>query len=217
MNNLLNNEKIIKIHPYLKTNNNINSNNKITTLKKIDKNKSRLKSCKFTNEQIQKFEKELITESNIKFKKLAEKAYKKSSNFKINQSSSIIDKKNITFFSNYIKDNKIYINSHINSNRFYTNCNLSSYINSNESEIIRNNTNINFMKNYNNLLTTNKSKKKKKSFLYKKSMLRDDDLLKKIRIKIKSKALTTLNSKENSKTNIFYDSIIMKIIISKII
>ena len=208
LNNLLNNEKIIKIHPYLKTNNNINSNNKITTLKKIDKNKSRLKSCKFTNEQIQKFEKELITESNIKFKKLAEKAYKKSSNFKINQSSSIIDKKNITFFSNYIKDNKIYINSHINSNGFYTNCNLSSYINSNESAIIRNNTNINFMKNYNNLLTTNKSKKKKKSFLYKKSMLREDDLLKKIRIKIKSKALTTLNSKENSKTNIFYDSII---------
>ena len=206
LNNLLNNEKIIKIHPYLKTNNNINSNNKITTLKKIDKNKSRLKSCKFTNEQIQKFEKELITESNIKFKKLAEKAYKKSSNFKINQSSSIIDKKNITFFSNYIKDNKIYINSHINSNRFYTNCNLSSYINSNESEIIRNNTNINFMKNYNNLLTTNKSKKKKKSFLYKNAMLREDDILKKIRIKIKSKALTTLNSKENSKSNIFYRS-----------
>ena len=208
LNNLLGNDKInIKIHPYLKTNISINSNNKIKTFKKIGKNKVRLQSCKFSNEQIQKFEKELVTENNQKFRKLAEKAYKKNSNLKINQSSSIIDKKNITFFGNYIKDNKIYINSHINSNRFYTNGNLSSYIN-NESEILRNNTNINFMKNYNNSLTTNQSKKKKKSYLYKKAMLREEDLLRTIRMKIKSKALTTLNSKENSKSNIFYESII---------
>ena len=111
MNNLLGNDKInIKIHPYLKTNISINSNNKIKTFKKIGKNKVRLQSCKFSNEQIQKFEKELVTENNQKFRKLAEKAYKKNSNLKINQSSSIIDKKNITFFGNYIKDNKIFIN-----------------------------------------------------------------------------------------------------------
>jgi hypothetical protein len=207
-NNILGNDKInIKIHPYLKTNINISSNNKIKTFKRIGKNKGRLQSCKFTNEQIQKFEKELFTESNLKFRKLAERVCKKNSNLKINQSSSIIDKKNVTFFGNYIKDNKININSHINSNRFYTNSNLSSYIN-NESDIIRNNTNINFMKNYNNSLTTNQSKKKKKSFLYKKTMLREEDLLRRIKMKIKSKALTTLNSKENSKSNIFYESII---------
>ena len=208
LNKLLGNDKInIKIHPYLKTNINISSNNKIKTIKKIGKNKARLQSCKFSNEQIQKLEKELITENNQKFRKLAERSYKKNPNLKIHQSSSIIDKKNITFFGNYIKDNKIYINSHITSNRFYTNCNLSSYIN-NESEIIRNNTNINFMKNYKNSLTTNQNKKKKKSYLYKKAILGEEDLLEKIRMKIKSKALTTLNSKENSKSNIFYENII---------
>ena len=151
-----NNEINMKIHSFLK----LNSNNKINNLKKSGKNKTRLQSCKFSNEQIQKLEKELITESNIRYRKLVERAYRKIKNLKINQSNSATERKNITFFANYIKNNKIYINNNnININRYYTNGNLSSYIN-NKSEIIRNNTNTNFNKNYKNILTTNKKRKK---------------------------------------------------------
>ena len=39
-------------------------------------------------------------------------------------------------------------------------------------------------------------------------MLREEELLKKIKLKIKSKALTTMNSKDNSKSNIFYENFI---------
>ena len=39
-------------------------------------------------------------------------------------------------------------------------------------------------------------------------MLREEELLKKIKLKIKSKALTTMNIKDNSKSNIFYENFI---------
>ena len=110
-----------------------------------------------------------------------ERADRKIHNLKINQSSSTTERKNITFFDNYIKNNKIY-NNNINTNRYYTNGNLSSYIN-NKSEIIRN-------------------------ILYNKALLREEKLLKKIKLKIKSKALTTMNSKDNLKSNIFYENFI---------
>ena len=204
-NNLSSNNKInIKIHSHVNTNINLNSNNKIKNLKKISKNKGRLQSYKFFNEQIQKLEKELITEGHLN-KKLTERAYKKNHNLKINQSSSIAEKKNVTFFANYIKNNKMYINGYLNSNRFNTNGNnWSSFINNN-SEIIRNNTNSNFNKNNKNIQTTNK--KKKKNLLYKKAIFTEEELLKKIKMKIKSKALTSLNSKDNSKSNIIYENI----------
>ena len=62
-----NNEVNMKIHSFLKINTNINSNNKINNLKKSSKNKTRFQSCKFSNEQIQKFEKELIIENNLRY------------------------------------------------------------------------------------------------------------------------------------------------------
>ena len=110
-----------------------------------------------------------------------ERAYRKIQNLKINQSSSTTERKNITFFDNYIKNNKIY-NNNINTNRYYTNGNLSSYIN-NKTEIIRN-------------------------ILYNKALLREEKLLKKIKLKIKSKTLTTMNRKDNLKSNNLYETVI---------
>ena len=203
-----NNNKIsMKIHSYLNTNINNNSNNyHINNLKKINKNKTRLLSCQFNNDQILKFEKDLMLESYFRPKILIKKVYKKNENLKINQPSSTKEKQNITFFANYMKNNNMFINSNINTNHFNTNSNISSYIiNNNKSEIIRTNTNTNFnISNKNNTI----KRKKEKSLLYKKAMIREEEFLRKIKMKLKSKAITTANSKDNSKTNILYDDIL---------
>ena len=202
INNNINNNNNMKINSFMITNINPNYNNKIKYLKKSYKSKGRLKSCKFSNEKIQKIKRELITEKN---KNLEERAYKKIHNINMNQSSSLTDRKNKTFFGNYIKSNKMHINGNINSNRFFINSNnWSSFINNN-SEIIRNNTNSNFITNYNKVHTANKKKEKKS--LYQKVMLKEEELLRKIKFKMKSKGLTSLNSNENSKSNIVFDSI----------
>ena len=207
-NNISSNNKInMKIHSYINPKINLASNNKINNLKKMYKKKERLHSCKFFNEKIQKLEKESLTEDNLKTKKLTDRVYKYNQKLKINQSSGNIERKNITFFADYIKNNQIYINSYLNTNRFNTNGNnLSLLINNNNSEIIRNKTNTNFNTYCKYIQTSNK--KNKKSLLYKKSKFREEEFLKRIKMKIKSKAFTTLNSKDNSKSNIMYQNIV---------
>ena len=200
-NNIYSNNNINKINPYINTNININYNNKIKYLKKNYKSKGRLKSCKFSNEKIQKIKRELITEKN----KNLEESYQKNQNLKMNQSSSLTDRKNKTFFGNYIKSNKIHINGNINSSKFHLNSNNWSSIINNNSEIIKNNTNSNFITNYNKIHATNK--KKEKNLLYQKAMLKEEELIRKIKFKMKAKGLTSLNSKENSKSNIIFDNI----------
>ena len=206
-NNITSNNKFnMKIPSYINTNANLASYNKLTSLKKINKNKGRLNSCKFSNEQILKIEKELMKENDLKNLKLTERAYKYNQNLKINQSSSTTEKKNISFFTNYIKNNKIYINSFVNTNRINTNGNdFSSFINNNR-EVIGNDTKLNFKTNQKNIHSSNK--KKKKSLLSKKAIFREEEALKKLKMKIKNKALTTLNSKNNSKQNLNYDNIL---------
>ena len=54
--------------------------------------------------------------------------------------------------------------------------------------------------------TTNK--KRKKSLLYKNPIIKEADFYNKIKIKLKSKPVTTLQSKDNSKTNIICDDIL---------
>ena len=192
-----NNNKINKkIYSYINTN---NTNN----YKKNNKNKKRLLSCQLNNEQLHQLQKEIITESNYRYKRVSEKAFRKNQNLKkINQSSSTKEKNNITFFANYIKNNNMFINNNIKANHFYTNSNISSYINNN-SEIIRTNTNSNFNMNTKNANTS--KRKKEKSLLYKKAMINEEDFLKRIKMKLKSKASTTFNSKDNSKSNILYE------------
>ena len=202
-NNNQNNKANVQANINNPKNNNINKNKKVT------KNKTRLQSCKFTNEQIYNLEKKIILENNnTKYsKKVSEKEYKNILNWKYNQSSSTKERKNITFFSNYMKNNNLYNNNlNINKKHYYTNSNISSYINNN-SAIIRNNNN----KNLNcvdskNLNTT--EKKRKRSLLYKNPILKEADLLNKIKIKLKAKPITTLPSKYNSKTNIILDEVL---------
>ena len=201
---------------------NINSinNTDINNKKKNAKNKARLQSCKFSNQQIYNLENKIIFENNNNNlknnKKLSEKENVKKNNWKYNQSSSTKERKNITFFSNYMKNNNLYINnnSNINQNKhYYTNSNISSYINNNNnnnnsSAIIRNaNTNINNInsKNNNNNIT---NKKRKRSLLSKNPITKEVDLLNKIKIKLKTKPVTALQSKDNSRTNIIYDDIL---------
>ena len=197
-------------------NSNNNTNNKNNNSKKTVKNKTRLQSCKFSNEQIYKIEKKIILENNnnnnTKHKKLFEKD-KKNMAWKYNQSSSTKERKNITFFGNYMKNNNLYINNNVNMNQkhFYTNSNISSYINNNtnnNSAIIRNNNqNINITNtNSKNLNSTNK--KRKRSLLYKNPIIKEADLINKIKIKLKTKPVTSLQSKDNSKVNIICDEIL---------
>ena len=66
---------------------------------------------------------------------------------KIYQSGSESENKNINFYSNYIKNNKILIKNFINEKRNFTNTNISSFITDNNSEIITNQANTNINKN----------------------------------------------------------------------
>ena len=199
-----NNKINTKLNSYINTNINISSFNKKKHLKKIGKNKERLQSCKPSNDKRKKFVKELINDGFLKNKKLAEKSYKKNLNLKINQPDGTEEGKNITFFANYITNNKMFINGYTNPNKYNTNNNNWSSLINNNSEIIRNITNTNFNTNYKNLNTTNEKKKKK---FIKKTIFSEEEILKKINKKIKTKALTTLNSKENSKSNINCENI----------
>ena len=199
-----NNKIINKLKSYINTNINISSYTKKKHLKKIDKNKERLQSCKPTNEKRKKFIKEFINNGFLKNKKLVEKSYKKNLNLKINQPDGTEEGKNITFFANYITNNKMFINGYTNPNKYNSNNNNWSSLINNNSEIIRNITNTNFNTNYKNLNTTNEKKKKK---FIKKAIFSEEEILKKINKKIKTKALTTLNSKDNSKSNINYENI----------
>ena len=185
------------------TNNNTNSNtNSINNTKKTVKNKTRLQSCKFTNEQIYEIEKEIILKNhNLKCKnKVSERG----------NNNSTKERKNIAFFKNYIKKNNMYsnheANENINQKHFYTNSNV-SYINNNNSAIIRN-TNINTNNNINSKNLNSSNKKRKGSLLYKNQIIKDADFLKKIKIKLKSKPVTTLQSKDNSKTNLLCDNLL---------
>ena len=201
LNNLnQNNRDISHLNKNNPKNNNINKNKKVT------KKNSRLQSCKFTNEQIYNLKKKIILDNNnntSKYsKKLSEKEYKNNQNWKCNQSSSTKERKNITFFSNYMKNNNLYNNTNMNTKHYYTNSNISSYINNNSAIIRNNNKNSNCAESK-NLNTTNK--KRKKSLLYKNPILKEADLLNKIKIKLKTKPITTLPSKDNSKTNIICD------------
>ena len=203
-NNNTNNNNNTNTNSQINTN---NTNNNVNNTKKNVKNKARLQSCKFTNEQIYKLEKEIILYNNNKYKnKLSDKDTKKL-NWKYNQSSSTKERKNITFFGNYMKNNHLYNhNFNMNNNKHYlTNSNISSYINNNSSIMRNTNTNINET-NSKNLNTSNK--KRKKSLIYKNPIIKEVDLLKKIKIKLKSKPVTTLQSKDNSKTNIICDDLL---------
>ena len=170
-------------------------------LKKISQNKERLQSCKAFNEKTKKF----ISDCFLKNKKLEERLTKKKPNLKINQSDGTTERKNITFYANYITNNKMFINGNINSNRYNTNNNNWSSIINNESEIIRNITNTNYNSNSEHLKIENGKKKKR---LFKKAIFREEEIFKKIKKKINTKALTTLNSKNNSKSNIIYENAI---------
>jgi serine/threonine protein kinase len=123
---------------------------------------------------------------------------------KNNESNSTKERKNITFYGNYKKNNNSEINNNLNLNKknFYTKSDISS---NNNSAIIRNvktNTNINSNNNTNDKSTNTSNKKRKRSLLYKNPIVKEVDLLQKIRIKLKTKPVTTLQSKGNSKTNI---------------
>ena len=193
------------------TNKNIIINNNINSkLKKAIKNKTRLQSCKFTNEQIYKLKKEIILGNNhLKFnkKKLSKKIYKKNDSNKYNQSNSTKERKNITFYNNYIKNNNLHNNNNhivnMKHKHYYTNSNVSSFYINNNSAIIRNNhSNLNSK----NLNSTNK--KRKKSLINKYPAIKESDFLHKIKIKLKSKPVTTIHSKDNSKINILCDDIL---------
>ena len=188
---------------------NVNNNSEINS-KKTYKNKTRLQSCKFSNEQIYDIEKKIIFENNYSNKKNNKKISEKDNNdkkinSKYNQSSSTKERKNITFFGNYMKNNNLYMknNSIINQkNHFYTNSNISSNINNN-SAVIRNS-------NLSNLNTKNNNstnKKRKRSLLYKNPISKEVDLLNKIKIKLKTKPVTALPSKDNSKNNLYDESL----------
>ncbi len=203
-----------------KTQNNNNKNNKLAnTNKKINnktknftkktfKNKTRLQSCKFTNEQISKLQKDIISNNNNnnkQKKKLSEKKYKINNNNKGLQSTSTKERKNITFFGNYMKNNlhnKINMN---NKKHYFTNSNISSYINNNNNSVIIRNTNLN-KTNYTNL--NNSNKKKNISLLYKNPISKEADFLNKLKIKLKTNPITTLQSKDNSKTNLISDDLL---------
>ena len=189
------------------TNKNNNSN-------KNAKNKARLQSCKFTNEQIYKLEKKIILNNNntTKYKKLSEKD-KKNIGCKYIQSSSTKERKNITFFGNYIKSNNLFLNSNANMNpkkkHYYTNSNISAYLNNNNNSAIIRNANNNMGVNNTNSKNINKTNKKRKhSLLYKNPIIKEADLINKIKIKLKNKPVTTLQSKGNSKTNIICDELL---------
>ena len=200
--NIINNNKnkktkIINSNNYQKINSKKLNNNKIS------KNKTRLQSCKFTNEQIHKLENQIILEkNNLKNnKKLSERGIKKNKNNKFNQSSSTKERKNITFFNNYMKNN----NLNNQKKHYYTNSNISSYINNNSS-ILRNiNSNLN---KTNTKINNSSNKKRKKSLLYKVPITKEIDLLNKIKIKLKTKPVTTLQSKDNSKANLISEDIL---------
>ena len=206
--NSKNNNNISKINN-TKNNNNISN---INNTKKSVKNKTRLQSCKFTNEQIQNIEKKIIFDNNnnLKYnKKLSDRGIKKNTNLKYIQSSSTKERKNITFFSNYMKNNNLFNNNNnpnINQKLYFTNSNISSYINNN-SAIIRNNNNTN-LNNITSKNSTITNKKRKRSLLYKNPIIKEADILNKIKIKLKTKPVTTLQSKDNSKTNIICDEIL---------
>ena len=202
------------------TNNNMNNNtynnkninvNNINNTKKAAKNKTRLQSCKFTNEQIQNLKNKIIYDnnSNLKYnKKLSDRAIKKNTNLKYIQSSSTKERKNITFFSNYMKNNNLFINNNqnnMNQKNYYTNSNISSYINNNSAIIRNNNTNLNNITSKNSNIA---NKERKRSLLYKNPIIKEEDLLNKIKIKLKTKPVTSLQSKDNSKTNIMCDEIL---------
>ena len=193
-----------------KTNTNSHNTNNTNNTKKNVKNKARLQSCKFTNEQIHKLEKDIILEkksNNKNKKKSSEKGNKKNQNWKFNQSSSTKERKNITFFSNYMKNNNLYLNNKLNMNQkhYYTNSNISSYINNNNNSVIIRNTNLNNT-NTNNLNSSNK--KRKRSLLYKNPIIKEADFLNKIKIKLKSNPVTTLQSKDNSKANLICEELL---------
>ena len=173
----------------------INSNN--INNKKNAKNKTRLQSCKFTNDQ-----KQIILENNYinlkSNKKLSET--KKNKNLKHNQSSSTKERKNITFFNNYMKNN----NYNNQKKHYYTNSNITSFI-INNSTINRN--------NYSNLNNTNTNinsskRRKKRRLLYKVPLTKEIDLLNKIKMKLKTKPITTLHSKVNSKGNLIGEDLL---------
>ena len=198
----------------LNSNNNTHSTNtnKNNNSKKTVKNKTRLQSCKFTNEQINKLEKKIILENNnntTKYKKLSEKD-KKNAGWKYNQSSSTKERKNITFFGNYMKNNYLFLNNNACTNpkqkHYYTNSNISSYLNNNNNSVIIRNANNNMnMNNTNSKIINPTNKRRKRSLLYKNPVIKEADLINKIKIKLKSKPLTSLQSKDNSKTNIICD------------
>ena len=202
--NTLNKKIKMKILPYLKTNINLNYNHKENHLKKSNKIKESFEACKLSNEQIKKLENRL-TENNLKYKKLVDRANKKIQDLKIYQSGSESENKNINFYSNYIKNNKILIKNFLNAKRNFTNPNISSFIKDNNSEIITNQVNTNINKNKNNTLKN--KKKKKHSFFHKECLLKEDDTIKIIKNKLKTKGLTTKNSKDKSKFNILNDNI----------
>ena len=93
-------------------------------------------------------EKKIILNNNntTKYKKLSEKD-KKNIGCKYIQSSSTKERKNITFFGNYIKSNNLFLNSNANMNpkkkHYYTNSNISAYLNNNNNSAIIRNTNNN--------------------------------------------------------------------------
>ena len=189
-------------------NTNTNPNTSNYNIKKTFKNKTRLQSCKFTNEQIYKLEKEIMLKNhNIKYKKKFDRINRKNINSKNNQTNSTKERKNITFFSKYMKNNKLNNNNkkiNINQKHYNTNSNV-SYFNNN-SVIIRN-TKSN-LSNINPKIINFSNKKRKGSLLNKNPMNKEDEFLNKIKIKLKSRPLTTLQSKDNSKANIICEELL---------
>ena len=191
-------------HYYMNKNNtNINTNAFINNSKKIFKTKERLQSCKFSDEQIYELEKEIMqNKEKIKYKpKFIERA----------NNNSTKERKNIVFFSNYMK-NKNVCNNNVNNvnmkhKHYFTNSNISSNINNN-SEIIRKTNNNTNTSNVNTKNINSSNKKRKSSLLYKNHLIKDVDIQSKLKIKIKSKPLTTLQSKDNSRSNLFSESLI---------
>ena len=129
--------------------NNLNLNKKVnSTNNTYKKSKTRLQSCKFSNQQAYELQKRKILENNNlkNAKKISEKENEKKNNFKFNQSSSTKERKNITFFNNYMKHNNLYTTNKSNLNQkkhYYTKSNISSNVNNNSAVIRNTNTNIN--------------------------------------------------------------------------
>ena len=197
------NKNSIKEKNYKKINDKTKNNTK-----KTFKIKTRLQSCKFSNEQISKIQKDMISDNNNNKhkKKLSEKTTKINNNKGL-QSTSTKERKNITFFNNYMKNNNVYIHNKKNMNQkhYHTNSNISSYVNNNNNSAIIRNTNTN-KTNYPNLNTSNK--KKKKSSLYKNPIAKEADFLNKLKTKLKTNPITTIHSKDNSKTNIICEDLL---------